>query len=132
MQQSPIFIPPPSRSWRAKFADAFRGLRAGVRGQTSFLVHLLFAAAVVTAAAVLQMGWIEWSLLVVCITLVLMAEMFNSALESMARAITSQRDPHIERALNVASAAVLLAALGAAAVGVVLFAARLGELAAWW
>ncbi|MGD0897215.1 MAG: diacylglycerol kinase [Thermoguttaceae bacterium] len=131
MPQSPTFTPP-SRSWRAKFADAFRGLREGSRGQTSFVVHLLFAAAVVTAAAVFRMGWIEWALLVVCIALVLTAEMFNSALESMARAITSERNPHIEKGLNVASAAVLLASLGAAAAGVMLFAHRLGEPAGWW
>jgi hypothetical protein len=47
------FLLPPSatrRSWRAKFAAAFRGLKLGVRGHSSFFVHFFFAALVLAAA----------------------------------------------------------------------------------
>ena len=50
----------------------------------------------------------------------------------MARAITDQWSPHLETALNIGSAAVLLAAVGAATIGTLVFAYRLGELAGWW
>ncbi|NQU23523.1 MAG: diacylglycerol kinase family protein, partial [Candidatus Nealsonbacteria bacterium] len=49
------------------------------------------------------------------------AEMFNSALESLAKAITDQFDPHVRTALNVGSAAVLVASIGAAIVGAIIF-----------
>ena len=32
------------RSWGAKFAAAFRGIKLGVRGHSSFFVHFFFAA----------------------------------------------------------------------------------------
>lgn len=121
-----------SRPWKQKFADAFRGLREGVRGASSFRVHFLVAAAVLTAAAVLRMDTVQWSVLLLCIAGVLAAEMFNSALEFMARSITADENPHIRDALDIASGAVLTAAFGSSAVGVVLFGHRAGHLLGWW
>jgi len=113
------------RSWVRKFADAFRGLALGVRGQSSFFVHFFVAAAVVLAAAVLRVDHVEWCLLLMCIAGVLTAEMFNSALERLARAITDELHPDVGAALDIGSAAVLVASIGAAVVGVIVFAGRL-------
>ena len=113
------------RSWTDKFIDAFRGFGEGVRGQSSFVVHFAAAAAVLLAAAVLRLAPGEWCLLILCIAMVLAAEMFNSALESLAKAIDDRPNPHVGRALNIASAAVLIAAAGAATVGTIIFARRL-------
>jgi len=109
------------RSWPEKFRGAFRGLKEGVRGQSSFFVHFFIAAAVITTAAILGMKLLEWCLLLLCITFVLAAEMFNSALESLAKAVTDRLDPHVGRALNIGSAAVLIAAIGASIVGAIIF-----------
>ncbi|OHB66923.1 MAG: hypothetical protein A2V70_08710 [Planctomycetes bacterium RBG_13_63_9] len=121
------------RSWAEKFRDAFRGLKQGVRGQISFFAHFFMAAAVIAAAVVLKVrSQAEWCLLLLCITLVLCAEMFNSALESLARAITDEADPHVAVALNIGSAAVLLASVGAAVVGTIILLNRLALLVGWW
>ncbi len=119
-------MPSSDRSWADRFRDAFRGLGAGVRGQRTFLVHFLVAAAVIVAAAVLRVDLREWCLLLLCITVVLVAEMFNSGLESMAKAITGENDPHLGNSLDIAAAAVLTAAVGAAVVGAIIFINRLG------
>lgn len=104
--------------WRWKFACAMRGIAAGVRGQNSFLVHLPAAALVIAMAAWLRVSHAEWLALVLCITIVLCAEFFNSALEHLARAVTRDDHPEIRDALDIASAAVLTAAVGACVVGV--------------
>jgi diacylglycerol kinase len=124
--------PPFERSWPRKFRDAFRGVKAGVRGQSSFFVHFFAAAMVIIAATVLAMGLYEWCLLLLCITVVLVAEMFNSALESMAKAITGESDPHLGNSLDIGSAAVLTAAIGASVVGTIIFGHRLGSLLGCW
>lgn len=116
---------PPRRSFVKKFTDAFHGLALGVRGQISFVVHLVWALAVVAAGGWLGVDDTEWRLLVLSIALVLTAEMFNSALERMAKAIDLRENQHLADALNIASAAVLLAALGAAVVGGLIFVPRL-------
>jgi diacylglycerol kinase len=122
----------PERFWTNKFRNALRGVKAGVRGQSSFFVHFFLTAAVVVAGIILKVTLVEWCLLVLCIAGVLTAEMFNSALESMAKAITGEKDPHLGNSLDIGSAAVLLASVGAALVGGVIFINRLGILLAWW
>lgn len=122
----------PSRGWVEKFADAFRGIKVGIRGQVSFFVHFFFCLAVVGTALVLGANHIEWSLLVLCMTIVLAAEMFNTALESLARAITDQMDPNVGSALDIGSAAVLIAAIGSSIVGTIVFLHRLGVQVGWW
>ena len=121
-----------SRSWKNKFSDAFRGLREGVRGQSSFAVHFAIAAAVIAAAAVLRTSAAEWSILLLCMMVVLSAEMFNSALEATARAISGESNPHLRDALDMASAAVLIAAMGSVVVGAALFGNRIGAMLGWW
>ena len=103
--------------WRRKFACALRGLQVAVAGQSSFSIHLPAAVAVVALAWWLQVTATGWSVLIVCIAVVLTAELFNSAIEHLARAITREENPEIRDALDVASSAVLVAAIGAAVVG---------------
>lgn len=119
--------------WYAKFRNAFRGTGLGVRGESSFKVHFAFAVAVVVAGVALRIDDLrQWCLLVLCITMVLSAELFNSALERMARAVSDRHDVNLGAALDIGSAAVLTASSGAAVVGAVIFLARLGELLGWW
>jgi diacylglycerol kinase len=123
---------PRNRFWRHKFLDALRGIRLGVKGQSSFVVHLAFSFTVIGIAAVLRVSLVEWCLLILCITSVLTAEMFNSSLESLAKAVDVQHNLHLKSALDIGSAAVLISAVGAAVVGLLIFIHRLGEMFAWW
>ena len=109
------------RSWADKFRDAFRGIRQGVRGQSSFTVHIIMAAAVVIVAALLKAAVLQWCILLICITIVLVAEMFNTALEHLARGLTDRHDRNVGLALEIASGAVLVASIGASAVGAIVF-----------
>ena len=113
------------RTWSRKFADAFRGLARAVRTQSSFAVHLVMAATVVAAGAFFRVSAQEWCLLALAIGLVLMAEIFNTAIESLARAPGSRRHPRLRDALDMASAAVLLAAMTAAVIGMIVFGSRI-------
>lgn len=114
-----------ARTWSRKFADAFRGLGRAVKTQSSFAVHLAAAAAVVIAAAFCRVSAGEVCLLALAIGLVLTAEIFNTAVESLARGPGSRRHPRLRDALDMASAAVLLAAITAVVIGVVVFGPRL-------
>ena len=117
--------PATGRSWREKFADAFRGLAVAIRGQASIAVHLVAAVAVIAAAAGMRVSLVEWALLAVAIGGVIAAEIFNSAVEALARSVGTYPDPGIRDALDMAAAAVLVAAAAAVAVGVLVFGPRL-------
>ena len=120
------------RHWNNKFRNAFRGLRVGVQGQTSFYFHFAATLCVFIAAILLKVNLLEWCVLLLCIGTVLAAEMFNSALESIARAVTRDFNDDIRDALDISSAAVLLAAIFASIVGATVFVFRLGLLMGWW
>lgn len=124
--------PLPERSWAAKFGDAFRGVREEIRNQSSFRVHFAVAGGVIVCGVVFRVDLIEWCVLLLCIAGVFTAEMFNTAMEALARAITDQPNRHIGLALDVASAAVLVASVGAALVGAAIFLNRLAVMAGWW
>ena len=113
------------RSWAHKFSDAFRGLKRAVRSQSSFAVHLAVAALAVALAAILRVSAGEWCLLAGAIATVLAAEIFNSAIESLARAFGPGWNPRVRDALDMASAAVLMTAVGAAVIGMIVFGPRL-------
>ncbi len=115
---------PVQRSWAEKFRDAFRGIGSGMRGQSSFQVHVGMAIAVIVAAGLLRCQIWEWCVLLLCIGGVLTAEMINSAMEHLAKAVKKDHDMHLADALNTGSAAVLFASIGAAIVGAVILIHR--------
>ena len=117
----------PPRSWRTKFGDAFRGLKFGIRGHSSFSVHFFFAALVIAAAIVLRCTLLDWCLLLGCIGLVLTAELFNSAVETLFRGLDEATGERTWPCLDIAAGAVLLASITAAAIGTLVFLHRLSE-----
>jgi len=119
------------RSWLYKFRCALRGAKRGIRGESNFFVHFFAAAGVVAAGIILRVDRTEWCLLILCITAVLVAEMFNCALEHLAQAITQEHDIHVGDALDIGSASVLLTAIGASIVGTIVFLHRLSVMLNW-
>lgn len=118
-----------SRPWSEKFQDAFRGTWLAVSRERCFLVHLPMAVAVAVVATAIGVSLVEACLLMLCVSVVIAAEMFNTALEYLAREVARDHNPGVAAALQIASGAVLIAALGAAAVGLTIF---VGHAADWW
>ena len=86
MQDSPSRIRS-QRPWRDKLRTTFRGIKLGVRGHSSFSVHFFFTVLVLAAAIVLHCDLVQWCLLLGCIGMVLIAELFNSALVTLFRGL---------------------------------------------
>jgi len=120
MSDSQPFTPPP-RTWVRKFSDAGIGIWWGVCGQSSFLVHgICFAAVALLGLGLGIQAW-QWVAVLLASALVMSLELVNSAVETLARAVTDRFDGHLDRALKISSGAVLLAALFAVMVGAVVF-----------
>jgi len=115
----------PRRSWRAKFRDAFRGIKRGVRGHSSFYVHFFFAVLAVAAGLTLGCNRIEWCLIAGCIGFVFVAELFNSAVETIFHGFDEATKSRVKGCLDIAAGAVLVAALTAVAIGSVVLVPKL-------
>ncbi len=116
------------QTWRKKFLIAFRGIKFGVRGQSSFTVHFFCATGVIMAAGVLGCDRVEWCLLLGCIGLVLTAELFNSSIETLFRGLDETAKERVWPSLDIASAGVLMASITASMVGLIIL---LPKLIAW-
>ena len=120
------------RTWLAKFGDAFRGTARAVASQSSFAVHLPVAVLAVAVAAFLGMSPTEWCLIALAIGMVLAAEVLNTAIEFLAKAVTREYDANVRDALDVASAGVFMTVITAVVVGAILLGNRAGSLLGWW
>lgn len=103
------------------FAYAGQGLAHLVRTQPNARWHLLVTLLVCAAGVYVGLTRTEWLWIVLAMVLVWAAEAFNTALEQLADALHPARHPGIGRAKDVAAAAVLIAALGAALIGAMVF-----------
>jgi diacylglycerol kinase len=121
-----------ARRWRDKFREAFRGVKLGVRGHSSFFVHFFFAVLALAAALVLQCELLEWCLVLGCIGLVIAAELFNSAVETLFHGQDPETKARTAHCLDIAAGAVLIASLTAAVIGGLVFGRRLLLLLHLW
>lgn len=100
---------------------AVRGLVAVFRTQASARIQLATAAFVIGAGFFFRIDRSEWLAVILSIGLVLAAEAFNTALESLADAVHPERHPLVGRAKDAAAGAVLLAAIAATVIGTIVF-----------
>lgn len=104
---------------------ALAGLRTLLKTQHNAWIHALATVLVVAAGAYFQVSIAEWLWLVLAMTLVWMAEGFNTALELLADAVTQEQHPLIGQAKDVAAGAVLISALAALIIGVLVLGPHL-------
>lgn len=109
----------------ASFKWAILGIKDLISHHPNAQVHSMATLVVIPLAFYLGLSIVEWCLIVLCIVLVLAMEAMNSAVEYLADKISPEHDPLIGKAKDIAAAAVLLSALGAAVVGLLIFVPKL-------
>ena len=107
------------------FGYAFRGLVICFRTQANARIHAGATVLVVTLGFALKLVTWEWCAVVLSIASVWAAECFNTALEGVVDLVSPERRPLAGRIKDLAAGAVLAAAIGAAAVGAIVFLPKL-------
>lgn len=102
------------------FGYAFEGWWHVLRTQPNAWIHAAVSIAVFALAIWLQLGRIEWAILLLATIVVWMAEFANTALENVVDLTMPDYHPLAKTAKDVAAAAVLVGALGAVLVGLLI------------
>lgn len=113
------------RSFLKSFTYAAAGLRHALLTQRNMRVHFAAALLVLGLAAYLKVEVHDLLFLIFSITLVIMAEMFNTAIEAVVDLYARTDHPLARAAKDVAAGAVLIAALNSIAVACLVFYPRL-------
>jgi len=116
-----------NRPFHHRMGFAISGLASTVRTESSFRTQVL--AAIATGAVVLWLrpAPVWWAIIVLTITIVLAAELLNTAIERLADHLHPERHPGIKSVKDCAAAAVFIASLGALCVALAFILDLLGS-----
>jgi diacylglycerol kinase (ATP) len=103
------------------FRYAMDGILQGFRSQRHLRFHFCIAVLALLAGVVYGLNRAELLVLLFAISLVIICELFNTAIEAVVDIVTTTYHPLAKYAKDVAAGAVLIAALNACVVGVLLF-----------
>lgn len=104
------------------FRFAFNGLGIAFKNERNLRIHFCMAGVVLLFAFILKISKIEWIILLLTITLVIFAELLNTAIEAVVDLICKDEYHHYGKiAKDVAAGAVLLTSLTAVLVGAIIF-----------
>lgn len=100
---------------------ALQGIIELLKSQHNARVHAVATFGVIVAGLFFGLSAWEWCSLVLIITAVWVAEALNTAFEFLCDVVSPDFDPLVKKSKDVAAGAVLLCAMGAVAVGLIIF-----------
>lgn len=103
------------------FQYAIKGIMDLLRTETNAQIHLCITCLVLLLGLYFDLSSLEWILLTFAIVLVFSAEAFNTAIEHLTDLVSPDYHPLAGKTKDVAAGAVLIAAIGAAIIGLLIF-----------
>ena len=103
------------------FGYAWKGIRCVVGKEQNLSFHLIATVCVVLAGFYFGLTNTEWIAVILCIGMVIAAELFNSAVERIVDLVSPQRQPLAGQIKDIAAGAVLVCALTTIVVGLIIF-----------
>ena len=108
------------RKFRQSLVFALNGIACGLRSEPHLRVHLVIAALVLLSGWQLRIAPGQWSVLLLCIGLVLISELVNTAVEKTVDLVAPDYHPLAGAAKDLAAGAVLVAVFTAVACGLII------------
>ena len=115
----------PIRGIKTSCAYAMQGILFAARSQRNFRIHLAAAAGVLAAGVAFQFSRLELILLILTVSLVIVGELFNTALEFLLNLMEARSHPAVRAVKDIAAGAVFMTVVGSVAAGILLFGPRL-------
>src|ERR1700709_1149421 len=103
------------------FGYAFKGVAYATTSQLNFRIHLVATALALLLGYFLHIATGEWQWLMLCITIVLVTEIFNTMIETLVDLVSPDYNEKAGRVKDMAAGAVVIAAAFALITGVIIF-----------
>ncbi|MFI5162593.1 MAG: diacylglycerol kinase family protein [Sphingobacteriales bacterium] len=107
------------------FGYAFKGLGHATKTQLNFRVHLVCAVVAIALGYALDISTAEWLWVSLCIGMVLLTELINTAIELLVDLVSPEYNEKAGRVKDMCAAAVLITAITALVIGAVIFLPKL-------
>lgn len=103
------------------FKHAFNGLYEGFKNETHLKIHLIATIIVTSSGFYFNLKPFEWFAIITCCALVIAAELFNSAVESLCNLVEPNINPKIKYIKDICAAAVLVMSILSLIVACIIF-----------
>jgi diacylglycerol kinase len=107
--------------WRRSFRYAYEGVKYALSTQNNMKFHFTAAFIVLLLALYLRLSKLEILFILLAVTLMIVTELINTAIEKTVDLAMPDRHPLAKIAKDVAAASVLVSAVFAAMVGMIIF-----------
>lgn len=104
---------------------ALEGIKYVLITQQNARIHAVFTLAVFLFGWLFHLNHLEWICLLLSVSLVWLAEIFNTAVEKVVDVVSPQQHPDAKMIKDISAGAVLLSALTAILVGILIFGPHL-------
>lgn len=102
------------------FTYAFKGLLKTFREEQNLRIQAAIAVIVVILGLYLKISSWDWSILIIAITLVILMEIANSAVERVTDVLKPRIDGYVKEIKDIMAAAVMLSSLAAVVIGIII------------
>ncbi len=109
-----------NRAFQQRLSCAWSGLRSAWRSEASLRTQIMMSLLLLAALLILRPALLWWALCGVMVTLVIAAELINTAMENLADHLHPEQHPRIKIVKDCAAAAVLILSIGALWVAVLM------------
>lgn len=103
------------------FGYAFKGVAYATTSQLNFRIHLFATAIALLLGYFLHITTGEWQWLMLCVTIVLVTEIFNTMIETLVDLVSPGYNEKAGRIKDLAAGAVVIAAAFALITGIIIF-----------
>lgn len=103
------------------FKYALQGFASSFRTERNMKIHAVATILVIILGIYLKLNLIEWSIITIAIVIVISAELFNTAIETIVDMVSPQKNEKAKLAKDISAGAVLILAIGSAIVGFIIF-----------
>jgi diacylglycerol kinase len=103
------------------FVCAFQGLLVLLKTQANARIHMVATFVVILAGFYFNISKMEWLVLFLTVSSVIVMEAVNTSIEFLANAVTREQNKNIKNCKDVAAGAVLIAAIFSIIIGLVIF-----------
>lgn len=118
-------MPKQNENHRISFKNALAGLLFAFRTQRNFRLMIILAILVLGVSLTLGLSPVEITILTWTILIVLVAEMVNTALESVTNLVTQEWRREAKIAKDISSGMVLLSVTGSIIVGILILGPKI-------
>lgn len=107
------------------FKYAIQGILSSFKTERNMKIHIFIMILVIIAGFILKINKYEWIACILCFAVVISGELFNTAIETVVDMVMPYKNDKAKIAKDIAAGAVLTLAIGATAIGAIIYVPKI-------